>query len=176
MDNLKTENIELRKTNLDLLKKKIALEIEAQVTSTNCVNMIDEHSKVKKELEKYKSIVDKFIYSSECLDILLKNQWMVFNHAGLGYKPLNKQKTIENLFVISTPKIQKSTICYCCEKNGHKSYICNDRLRTPSNKVEIKTKNNMPVMTKKIKQIWVPKGTNLRKIVVSKRTWIPKLT
>ena len=80
------------------------------------------------------------------------------------------------MFVKATPKIQKSTICYYCGKNGHKSYICNDRLRKHSNKVEIKTKSNVPLMTKKIKQILVPKGTNLRKIVVSKKTWVPKLT
>ena len=64
------------------------------------------------------------------------------------------------MFVKSTPKIQKSTVCYCCGKNGHKSYICNDRLRTHSNKVKTKTKSNVPLMIKKIKQIWVPKGTN----------------
>ena len=90
--------------------------------------MTDEHSKVKKELEKYKLIVDKFTYSFERLDMLLKNQRTVFNRTGLGYKPSNKQKTVENLFVKYTSNMQKSTVCYCCEKNGHKSYICNDRL------------------------------------------------
>ena len=72
--------------------------------------------------------------------------------------------------------MQKSIVCHCCGKNGHRSYKCNERLRTSSNKVEIKTKNNMPVITKKIKQIWVPKGTNPKNLVVSKKTWIPKLT
>ena len=61
--------------------------------------MIEEQVKTKKELEKYKSIVDKFTFSFECLDMLLKNQWTVFNHAGLGYNPLNKQRTAENLFI-----------------------------------------------------------------------------
>ena len=66
--------------------------------------MIEEHIKTKKELEKYKSIVDKFIFSSKRLDMLLKNQWAIFNHASLGYKPLNKQRTIENLFIKFIPK------------------------------------------------------------------------
>ena len=128
VDNLKTENTELRETHQDLLKKFSALEIKTQVTSTNHANMIDEHSKVKKELEKYKLIVDKFTYSFEILDMLLKNQRAVFNRAGLGYKPSNKQKTVENLFVKSTSNMQKSIVCHCCGKNGHRSYIYNDRL------------------------------------------------
>ena len=82
--------------------------------------------------------------------MLLKNQRAVFNNADLGYKPSNKQRTIENLFVKFTPKIQKLTICYCCGKNEYKSYICNDRLITHSNKVEIKVKSSIPSMTKKV--------------------------
>ena len=52
--------------------------------------MIEEHVKIKKELEKYKSIVDKFTFSFERLGMLLKDQQAIFNHADLGYKPLNK--------------------------------------------------------------------------------------
>ena len=81
-----------------------------------------------------------------------------------------------NLFAKPTINWQKSTVCHCCGKNGHKSYICNERFQTPSSKVVIKTRNNMPILTKKIKQIWVPKGTNSKNLAVSKKTWIPKLT
>ena len=176
IDNLKAENTELRKTHEDLLKKPSTLEINTQVTSTNHANITDEHSKVKKELEKYKLIVDKFTFSSERLDMLLNNQRAVFNRAGIGYNPTNKQKVVGNLFVNPTMNRQKSTICHCCGKNGHKSYICNERFQTPSSKVVIKTRSNMPVLTKKIKQIWVPKGTNSKNLVASKKTWIPKLT
>ena len=108
--------------------------------------------------------------------MLLNNQRAVFNRAGIGYNPTNKQKVVGNLFVKSTIDKQKSIICHCCGKNGHKSYLCNKRLQTSSNKVVIKTRSNMPVVNKKIKQIWVPKGTNSKDLTVSKKTWIPKLT
>ena len=169
IDKLKAENTELRKTHEDLLKKPSALEINTQVTSTNNANITNEHSKVKKELEKYKLIVDKFTFSSERLDRA------VFNRAGIGYNP-NKQKVVGNLFVKPTINRQKSTICHCCGKNGHKSYLCNKRFQTPSSKVEIKTRSNMPVLTKKVKQIWVPRGTIPRNLPVSKKSWVPKLT
>ena len=138
--------------------------------------MIEEHAKIKKELEKFKSIVDKFTFSSKRLDMLLKDQRAVFNHADIGYKPLNKQRTVENLFIKFILERQKSIICYYCGKSGHKSYVCNNRLRTQQKKVEIRGKNCLPSITKKVTQIWVPKGTNPRKLVVSKKSWVPKLT
>ena len=132
--------------------------------------MIDEHAKVKKELEKYKSIVDKFTFSSKRLDMLLKNQRVVFNHISLGYKPLNKQRTVENLFIKFILEKKKPTVYYYCEKSRYKSYVCNDRFRTHTNKVEIRVKSRVPLATKKVIQIWVPKGTNSTKLVVSKKT------
>ena len=43
-------------------------------------------------------------------------------------------------------------------------------------KVEIKFKNCAPLVTKRVTQIWVPRGINHRNLVVSKKSWIPKLT
>ena len=60
--------------------------------------IIKENLELKKELEKYKPIVKKFTFGSERLNMLLSDQWTVFNHVGLGYKPLNKQNLVENLF------------------------------------------------------------------------------
>ena len=108
--------------------------------------------------------------------MLLKNQRMVFNHAGLRYKPLNKQRRVENLFIEFVPKKQKSIACYCCEKNGHKSYVCNNRLRTNQDKVKIRVKSRVPSVIKKVTQAWILRGTNPRNIVVSKKAWVPKLT
>ena len=52
--------------------------------------MIDEHAEMKKELEKYKSIVENFTFSYKKLNMLLKDQRAIFNRIDLGYKPLNK--------------------------------------------------------------------------------------
>ena len=112
--------------------------------------MIDEKTKIKKELEKYKSIVEKFTFSSERLNMLLKDQQVVFNHVDLGYKPLNKERTVENLFVKFIPKKQKPTVCYYCGKRGHKSYVYNNKLRTHQDKVKIRVKSCAPSATKKV--------------------------
>ena len=100
----------------------------------------------------------------------------MFNHTGLGYKLLNKQRTVENLFIKFIPKKQKSIACYCCGKIGHKSYMCNSKPRTNQIRVGPRVKNNVPSVIKKVIQVWVLRGTNARYIVVSKKSWVSKLT
>ena len=90
MNILKAKNIKLRNTNQDMLKKFYVLEDQAQVTSSQSSHMINEHTEIKKELKKYKSIVEKFTFISERLNMLLKDQRAIFNHADLGYKLQNK--------------------------------------------------------------------------------------
>ena len=75
------------------------LERQTRDTSAKSSLILSEHSRLNKYLEKYKSIVKKFTFIFERLNMLLKGQWAIFNHAGLGYKSLNKQRTIENLFI-----------------------------------------------------------------------------
>ena len=112
---------------------------------------------MKKELDKYKSIVKKFTFSSERLNMLLRDQRAMFNHAGLGYKPLNKQRTVENLFIKFVPEKQKSILYYYCVKIGHKSYVCNNKPRTNQVRVGPRVKNSVPSATKKVTQVWVPR-------------------
>ena len=57
-----------------MLNKFSMLEKQTQDTSTQSSLMIDEHGEIKKELEKYKSIVEKFTFSSERLNMLLNDQ------------------------------------------------------------------------------------------------------
>ena len=101
---------------------------------------------------------------------------MVFNYVGLGYKLYNKQRIVENLFIKFISKKQKLIACHYCGKTSHKSYVCNNRLRINQNKVEIRVKNYVPSTTKKVTQIWVPKRINIRNLIVSKKSWVPKLT
>ena len=108
--------------------------------------------------------------------MLLRDQHEVFSHARLGYKLLNKQRSVENLFIKFILEKQKPVACYCCRKIGHKSYVCNSRPRTNQVRVGPRSKNSVPLATTKVTQVWVPRGTNARNIVVSKKSWIPKLT
>ena len=108
--------------------------------------------------------------------MLLKDQRAVFNHVGLGYKSLNKQRTVENLFIKFISEKQKSIACHCCEKFGHKSYMCNNRLTTNHNRSSSRIKRSIPSATKMVTQVWIPRGTNPRNATVSKKSWVPKLT
>ena len=108
--------------------------------------------------------------------MLLRDQRAIFNHVGLGYKPLHKQRTVENLFIKFIPEKQKSIACYYYGKIGHKSYMCNNKPKTNQVRVETRVKNSVPSATKKVTQVLVPRGTNARYIVVSKKSQISKLT
>ena len=92
--------------------------------------------------------------------MILNNQRAVFNRAGLGYKPKNKQKLLSNFFVKAGESKIKNTTCFCCGKIGHKANVCDHR------KVEAKRKN---------KKVWVPKGTNITNHEGPKKTWVPKI-
>ena len=102
--------------------------------------------------------------------MLLRDQRAVFNHVELRYKPLNKQRLVENLFIKFVPEKQKPVACYCCEKIGHKSYVCNSRPRTNQVRVGPRSKNSVPLATTKVRQVRVPRGINARNIVISKKS------
>ena len=73
-----------------MLNKLSMLEGQTLYISAQSSLILNEYSELKKELKKYKSIIEKFTFSFERLNMLLRDQWTVFNYAGLGYKPLNK--------------------------------------------------------------------------------------
>ena len=81
-----------------MLNKIFMLEGQTWDTLAQSSLILNEYSELKKELDRYKFIIEKFTFSSERLNMLLKDQQTVFNRAGLGYKPLNKQRTVENFF------------------------------------------------------------------------------
>ena len=74
--NLIIENIELEKSNIDLTNENNLLKKKSQ-------NLED-------ELNKVKLFVDKFTFSSQRLDMILKNQKAVFDRAGLGFRSYAK--------------------------------------------------------------------------------------
>ena len=102
--------------------------------------------------------------------MLLKDQQVVFNHAKLGYKPLNKQRTVENLFIKFVFEKQKSITYYSCRKIDHKLYACNSRPKTNHVRVGPRSKNSVSSATIKVTQVWISRGTNTRNIVVSKKS------
>ena len=54
--------------------------------------------------------------------------------------------------------------------------MCNDRVRVNDSKGTPKEFHKNPKVTRKTTQVWVPKGTKVGDVDVSKRSWIPKLT
>ena len=111
-----------------MINKISMLETQTLNTSAQSSLILSKHLELEKELEKYKSIIERFTFCSERLNMLLKDQRTVFNHARLGYKPHNKQRIVKNLFVKFILEKQKLIACHCCGKAGHKSYVCNNRL------------------------------------------------
>ena len=83
---------------------------------------------------------------------------------------------VENLFIKFVPEKQKFVACHCYKKFGHKSYMCNNRLRTNHNRSSSRIKRSVPSATKKVTQVWIPRRTNPRNASISKKSWIPKLT
>ena len=112
--------------------------------------ILNENSELKKELDKYRPIVKKFTFSFKKLNMLLSDQRAVFNHAGLGYKHLNKQKLVENFFRNSILEKQKSIACYCYGKISHKSYMCNSKLMINDVRIGSRVKNSVPSATKNV--------------------------
>ena len=54
--------------------------------------------------------------------------------------------------------------------------MCNNRLRTNYARLSPRSKSGVPSAAKKVTQVWVPRGTNSKNVVVSKKSWVPKLT
>ena len=110
---------------------------------------------LRDELDKVKPFIEKFTFSSQKLNMILNNQQIVFDKAGLGFRSHYKQKCANNLF----RKLSKENrTCHCCGKLGHKSYTCNFR------------KNS------KTKKIWIVKGSFLTNHEGLKKAWIPENT
>ena len=101
-------------------------------------------------------MIDRFILSSNRLDMILKNQRAIFDKAGLGYKSYYKQKSINTLYKKSS---SDNIVCFCCDKLGHKTYTCNMR----------KSPNSI-----KIKQVWIVRKPLIDKVERPKVTWVPK--
>ena len=120
-----------------------------------------ENDRLNKEVDKLKPIVDKFTLRTQKLNLILDNQKIVFDKAGLGYNPNKNQKYLKNMFskwIIFTPKI-----AYYKLDKVNKIYV-------EYNSMDMHISHNCT-----IKKMWVPK----EKILVTnpkgpKKTWIPK--
>ena len=54
--------------------------------------------------------------------------------------------------------------------------MCNNRLRANYARSSPRIKSDVSLATKKVTQVWISKGTNPKNIVISKKSWVPKLT
>ena len=88
--------------------------------------------------------------------MILDNQKAIYDKAGLGYKPLKKQKFLKDIYVSYSSNKSTNITCFKYGRIEHKSYSCfiNKYANT--------------------KNIWVPKGTILTNLKGSKKAWVPK--
>ena len=129
---------------------------------------------MKKEVQKLKPLVEKLTLSSNKLELILKYQRDMNNRFGIGYKGSNSNKfsvstSYAPKFITSKqyrPKFASSytfyskprIVCYACNNIGHKAFECHLKYNGK----------------KKVKKIWVPKGTNSTNLQGSKKAWVPK--
>ena len=156
LEELEKEKHKLVLDNQTLRNEKVSLNESLKDLVKKNKDLISKNKNFTKNLEKSKSLIDRFILSSTRLNMMLKSQRAIFDKAGLGYKSYYKQKSINTLY--KKPS-SENIICFCYGKLGHKSYTCNMRNRPNSSK---------------IKQIWVVKNPISDKVERSKVTWVPK--
>jgi hypothetical protein len=105
-----------------------------------------------------KKILSNFTNGRDNLDKLLSSQRCVYDRAGIGYNPENKQKEFNNLFVRKS-SYQASYLCNTCGRNTHTTKNCS--FGKSSSKCR--------------KLAWVPKGTILHTNNDGPNTfWVPK--
>lgn len=148
IDELKSENETLR-LELDTLRKEKCVALTQDFESENI--------SLKEEVEDLKKILSNFTKGRDNLDKLLSSQRCVYDRAGLGYNPENKQKSFNNLFE-KKPSHHTSCLCTICGRNTHDTRHCSFRKSTSMKKLA-----------------WVPKGTPM---YTNKRGpnlfWVPK--
>ena len=91
--------------------------------------------------------------------MILDNQKIIYDKAGLGYNSLKEQKFLKNIFVNSSYNKFSNITCFKCGKVGHKSYSCFFNKSENFN----------------VKKIWISKGTIMTNLKGSKKIWVPKV-
>ena len=146
------EKDKLALENKTLRNKKASLDESLKDLLKKNKDLISKTEDLTKDLEKAKSLLNRFTLSSNRLDMMLKDQQAIFNKAWLGCKTYQKQKSINNIY----KKLSyDNLVCFCCDKLGHKSYTCNMR----------KCPNSI-----RIKQVWIIKKSLLDKVEIPKVT------
>ena len=158
LEELEKEKDKLALDNEALKNEKVGLDQSLKDLVKKNKDLVSKNEVLSKDLAKAKFLLDRFILSSNRLDMMLKNQRAIFDKARLGYKSYYKQKSINTLYKKSS---SDNIICFYCGKLGHKTYICNMRKRPNSIK---------------IKQVWVVKKYLLDKVEKPKVTWVSKQT
>ena len=127
------EKDELVLKNQTLKNDKINLEESIKDLKKKNKDLISKTEEFSKELEKAKSLVDRFTLISNKVKLILRSQQVVFDKVKLGYRSYYKQKSANNSYKKSS---KDNIVCFYCEKLGHKTYSCYMR-RNPN---AIKTK------------------------------------
>ena len=162
-----------RELNLVCERLKVVQFEKEELFEKNKV-LKNENNDLKKEVQKLKPLVEKLTLSSNKLELILKDQKESNNKFGIGYKGSisNKFSTFTSYapkFISSKqvrPKFASShgyysnskIVCYAGNNIGHKAFECH-------------LKHNDK---KKIKKVWVPKGTISTNLQGPKKAWVPK--
>ena len=72
------------------MKEKISLAKEKEKSLKYDKSLVKENEKFKKEIKVLKPMIDKFIFSSQKLQMILNNQKAIFNKTRISFNFLKK--------------------------------------------------------------------------------------
>ena len=153
------KNTCLKKIVSSLTNELESLKSENESLKRDISNLTKERDELRSKNLDIEKINYNFVQGSENLKKLLGLQRCVYDKAGIGYDPNEKQKSFKNIFVKEPQVTHPHITCHYCSKVGHYISSC-----------PYKRNMNMGV-----KKVWVPKGTQTTNQQGPKKIWVPKI-
>ncbi|CAJ2648355.1 unnamed protein product [Trifolium pratense] len=107
----------------DGLSKQIK-ELRDNNKMKECSMIQKENITLKQKVSKLEKDLTKFVSTTETFENILGSQGNSYNRTGLGYKPFQNKKLIENVFVPHKEKKFQKYKCSFCHKDGHLEPFC----------------------------------------------------
>jgi len=113
---IKRKSFKVCKTHIFKQLKKIKHLSKTQ----NPINIKNENTLLKNEVNSLKNDLTLFIESTETFQKIIGSQVGMINHTGIGFDASKHQKIYKNFFIPQKDKLK----CSFCDKNGRSESLC----------------------------------------------------